>query len=241
MTQQLSLEVPPKDQTPMGLLQLALERESNIDVIERLAKLQREEREAGAKAAYFKAFTDFKRRLPVLVKDSAIKVNGAVRSRYAALDGICEKLIPALVDVGITHRWKSRTEENGRTTVTCYLRHELGYEEEGSSMTAAPDTSGSKNAIQADASTKSYLERYTLVGSCGMAIKGDDTDGNKGGSLTDPEYTAHEDNIKNAANDDELKRVYQAALNAANAVGDKASADGFSNTKNARYRDLHKR
>ena len=38
--------------TPMGLLQLALEKEANIDVIERLAKLQREERDYQARVDF---------------------------------------------------------------------------------------------------------------------------------------------------------------------------------------------
>jgi hypothetical protein len=69
-----------------------------------------------------------------------------------------------------------------------------------------------------------------------------DDDGNKaaGKGLPDAEYTQHEDNIKNAANDEELRRVYKLAQDAAWAANDKASADSFSTAKNARYRDLHR-
>lgn len=164
--------------TPMSLLQLALQKESNVDVIAKIKAMQDEEREYISRIAYSEAFFEFKQNAPVILKTAEILVKGETRGMYAPLDEICDKLIPALIKVGITHRWKTHTEDNGRTTVTCYLRHRQGYEEEGSSMTAAPDTSGSKNSIQADGSTMSYLQRYTLVTSCGIAIKGKDNDGN---------------------------------------------------------------
>ena len=45
-------------------------------------------------------------------------------------------------------------------------------------MGGPPDAGAAKNALQARASTKSYLERYTLKAICGVAEGGDDTDGN---------------------------------------------------------------
>jgi hypothetical protein len=52
------------------------------------------------------------------------------------------------------------------------------YSEDGSSLTAGADTTGAKNAIQAIASTVSYLQKYTLLGATGMAAGMPDTDGN---------------------------------------------------------------
>ena len=47
-------------------------------------------------------------------------------------------------------------------------------------MGGPPDAGGAKNAIQARASTKSYLERYTLKAVCGVAEGGEDDDGSGG-------------------------------------------------------------
>jgi hypothetical protein len=44
-------------------------------------------------------------------------------------------------------------------------------------LAAAPDASGSKNAIQAIGSTISYLERYTLLALTGLATHDMDDDG----------------------------------------------------------------
>ena len=46
--------------------------------------------------------------------------------------------------------------------MTCQITHELGHSE-SVEMTAPPDDSGGKNTIQSIASTKTYLERYTLL------------------------------------------------------------------------------
>jgi hypothetical protein len=56
---------------------------------------------------------------------------------------------------------------------------------ESTSLTAAPDTSGSKNSIQAVGSTITYLERYTLLALTGLAAQGQDDDGQ---AMEAPEY-----------------------------------------------------
>jgi len=59
-------------------------------------------------------------------------------------------------------------------TVTCILSHELGHSEDGNSLTAPPDCSGNKNGVQGIASTSTFLERYTLKASLGLATTDDD-------------------------------------------------------------------
>jgi hypothetical protein len=206
--------------SPMGLLQLAIEREGSIDVIERLAKLQMDMLDREARLAFVNAFEDFKRDAPTIVKDSAILVNGQERGKFAKLDQVCDKLIPALLKVGITHRWKTTEGEGGRIICTCYLRHRLGHEEQGATFGAPPDTSGSKNAVQAVGSTGSYLERYTLVASCGIAIKDQDKVDNPGG-MDEKEFIRLRDNIEGANSIAEVTAAYIGSLKAAKTKDEK--------------------
>jgi hypothetical protein len=67
-------------------------------------------------------------------------------------------------------------------------------------MGGPPDAGGAKNAIQARASTISYLERYTLKAICGVAEGGEDDDGN--GGREPPECPA---DLLQAARDESLK------------------------------------
>ena len=48
------------------------------------------------------------------------------------------------------------------------------------SLSAPPDSSGSKNSIQAIASTLTYLQRYTLLSITGLAASEADDDGRGG-------------------------------------------------------------
>src|SRR5690606_31904525 len=77
---------------------------------------------------------------------------------------------------GLSSSWKLTKDEKDWMEVTCYLRH-VGGHEESVSMGGPPDAGGAKNAIQARASTKTYLERYTLKAITGLSEQNDDTDG----------------------------------------------------------------
>lgn len=229
------------ENSPLVLIQQALEKGVTGEQLKGLMDFAERLQANQAKAAFAKAFTEFKRNLPLIQKTAAIKVSGVVRSLYAPLDEVCEKLIPALVGVGITHRWKVRPESDGKTTVICYLKHEMGYEEEGATMTAAPDNSGQKNAIQADGSTVSYLQRYTLLASCGVSVRGVDPDGNTrpkepGGTLDESLVADWIAAIEGSGDKDELFRNFKDAEKAAAAAKDRAALTAFNKAKNETWR-----
>lgn len=112
-------------------------------------KLERE-----SKVAFAQAFKAFKDKAPKILKTKHVHFESRDSSKPATsywhveLDKACELLIPALLAVGITHRWKSTDLPGGYTRVTCFLRHSLGYEEEGASLAGPADQSGGKNPIQ---------------------------------------------------------------------------------------------
>lgn len=141
-------------------------------------KLDRE-----AKVEFAEAFKKFKDDAPKILKTKHVsfeskKVDGAPTSYWhVELDKACDLLIPALLKVGITHRWKSTDLPGGMTRVTCFLRHRLGYEEEGAALAGPADQSGGKNPIQGVGSSTSYLERYTFLATCGIVAAGKDNDG----------------------------------------------------------------
>jgi len=223
----------------MHLLQLALEKESNIDVIERIARLQNDERVYQARVDYANAFAMFQEKAPVIVKDCEIKIKEKVQSKYAKLDKIALALRPVLLECGITFRWKTRTEENGRTTVTCYLRHRHGHEERGASLSGLPDTSGNKNAIQADGSTLAYLERYTLVASCGIVIADQDHDGNSAKDLDHDKIVRESvETILKAGNLDALQSAFSSAFGVAEQQRDKEAMAVYTQARDNRRAEL---
>ena len=105
-------------------------------------------------------------------------IDGPLRGKeYAELHDVVDAVTPALSRHGLSTAWKLTRDEKDWLEVTCTLKH-VGGHSESVSMGGPPDSGGAKNALQARASTKSYLERYTLKAICGVAEGGDDSDGN---------------------------------------------------------------
>ncbi|SRR5258706_13687932 len=163
--------------TPMSMLQIALQKGASIEQMTQLLDLQDRWEKTEARKAYVVAMGKFKADAPRIVKDKAVSFGaGKTSYKHATLDNASEQIGAALAKHGISHRWNVEQKENGVISVTCILTHVLGHSEQVS-MSAQPDTSGSKNSIQAIGSTTSYLQRYTLFAATGLAPKDADTDG----------------------------------------------------------------
>jgi hypothetical protein len=183
-----------------------------------------------SRKAYAMAITEFKRRMPKIVKYKEIRdKQGKLRSRWAPLDYICEKCIPVLVDLGLTHRWASKPLPDGWTEVTCFLKHESGHEEHGASMSAPPDKNDYRTGLQDLGSTYSYLQRYTLVASLGLPIF-DDSDGNRPstGKMEDSKHLDWLAKIEGCSSIPELNDAWKAAAKAAKEAQDNESLNAFT-------------
>jgi hypothetical protein len=132
-----------------------------------------------ARKAYHEAMAAFKANPPEIEKDKKVSYSvqgkGTTAYNHASLANVTAKINKALSDHGLSAAWATDQKENG-ITVTCTITHKLGHSER-TSITANPDTSGSKNSIQAIGSTITYLERYTLLALTGLATKDMDDDG----------------------------------------------------------------
>ena len=130
-----------------------------------------------AEKAYNAAFAVFKAEAVRIIKGRKV-TDGPLRGKeYAELHDVVDAVTPALSRHGLSTAWKLTKDEPQWLEITCTLKH-IGGHSESVSMGGPPDAGGAKNALQARASTKSYLERYTLKAICGVAEGGDDSDGN---------------------------------------------------------------
>ena len=103
---------------------------------------------------------------------------GRTSYKHAELDDVVQAVGPELSAHGFAWSWK--THQVGRDiTVVCKLRHRLGHADTVE-LTAQPDETGGKNAIQAIISTTTYLQRHTLKQITGVAEAGEDDDGQGG-------------------------------------------------------------
>jgi len=180
---------PPKEtravqllgNTPADLIRIAVERGDGIDILERLMALQERQQAAQAAQAYSEAFSAFKAEAVTIIKNRGVTDGPMKGKRYAELFAVVNAVTPALSRHGLSASWKLSKDDRDWIEVTCTLKH-VGGHAESVSMGGPPDAGGAKNAIQARASTVSYLERYTLKAITGLSEQEDDSDGGRGGN-----------------------------------------------------------
>jgi hypothetical protein len=160
------------------MLHEALKKGIGVEQIKLFQEMHREHEANEARKAFFVAMSHFRAESIDVVKNRHVAFGSGDRKTeysHATLDAVVGVAIPFLSKHGLFHRWET-VQENGHVTVSCLVSHEQGHTER-TTLTASPDTSGSKNSIQAIGSTVSYLERYTFLAATGLAAKGMDNDG----------------------------------------------------------------
>lgn len=160
------------------MLQL-LEKNVDVDKIEKLLEIQERFEANEAKKAYFAARADFKKNAPIIEKDTHVKYKKrdgtVVEYDHASLGGSNRVICEALSEYGLSANWFSRQDE-GKVFIKCVLSHVGGHSEE-TEMSSEPDTSGGKNSIQAIGSATTYLQRYTLLLITGLTAVSEEDDG----------------------------------------------------------------
>lgn len=169
-------EVAAVDHAPVSLLRVALERGADLATLERLQAMHVQEEERAAKRAYNAAFAAFKGEAVIIIKNRSVTQGPLSGKKYAELFAVVNAATPALSKHGLSASWRLTKDDKDWLEVTCTLKHSQGYSE-SVSMGGPPDAGGAKSAIQARASTVTYLERYTLKAILGLSEQEDDNDG----------------------------------------------------------------
>lgn len=173
------------DNSPASLMLAALRQGASPEQVEKMMALQERWEANEARKAYNVAFAAFKAEAVRIIKNKTVTDGPLKNKSYAELFSVVDAVTPALSRHGLSASWKITKDEKDWIEITCTLTHAQGHSE-SVSMGGPPDVGGAKNAIQARASTKSYLERYTLKAICGVAEGGEDDDGNGGPEQVQP-------------------------------------------------------
>ena len=185
-----------KTESPLMAAAELVKANGNMEVGKLKELLDLQERwEAGqAKKAYVQAMAEFKGKPPEILKDKTVEYQtskGTTSYKHATLHNVTSCINKALSEHGLTAAWVT-SQDNGSVKVTCKITHIMGHSEE-TCLSAPPDTSGSKNAIQAIGSTVTYLQRYTLLALTGLATADQDDDGKASGTPTEKKPTKKEE------------------------------------------------
>lgn len=170
-------DMPLAPTSPAAMMMAAMAQGGSLEQVEKMMDLQERWERREAEKAYNGAFAAFKSEAVRIMKAKTVTDGPLKGKSYAELHNVVDAVTPALSRHGLSAAWKVTRDEKDWLEVTCTLKHTSGHSE-SVSMGGMPDTGGAKNALQARASSLSYLSRYTLKAICGVAEGGDDTDGN---------------------------------------------------------------
>jgi hypothetical protein len=169
--------MPIPKATPLDLLNRAAAAGAAPELLAQYMSLYERWEERQAKKAYDRAIALAKAEIPTIVKNRQVDFTsqkGRTNYKYEDLASIENAVAPILGKYGLSYRFKTEAQiEKQIVVVTCHISHEDGHSEENS-LPGPYDASGNKNAIQQLGSTVTYLERYTLKASLGLAASNDD-------------------------------------------------------------------
>lgn len=175
------IQAAPVANPVMEMIKQAVAAGQPFEVIKELKDMAKELAADQARREFDEALAAAKAKIPVIRKNRKVGFEhrsgeGETNYNHEDLGEIARTIDPILSEFGLSYRYRS-AQGNGGVSVTCILSHRGGHYEE-TTLHAAPDASGKKNAIQQTGSAITYLQRYTLKLALGLAAAADD-DGRK--------------------------------------------------------------
>ena len=222
---------------PMNLLAIALRNNAAIDVIERLAALQRDERNYRAQVAFDEALNRCQKKCQQVSADAS---NVSTNSRYATYAKLDKVVRPIYTAEGFAIAFGEKDcPTPGKTRFVAYLSRSgvtREYIKDLSPSTKGPKGGDVMTPIHADATADSYAKRYHLKNIFNIAIGEGDTDGNtvNPGSIPQNHVEDFCRKMKAAPNVDACWMIFKDAYKEAREAKDKPAMKVYLDLMNER-------
>lgn len=151
-------------------IEMAISSNADIDKLSKLMEMQFAWEKRNAQRDFLDAMSRFQAICPDIKK-----LKQGHNYKYAPLSDIVAQTKELISQCGLSYRFE-QLQENGVITITCIVSHTSGHSV-STTLSSPPDTSGSKNAIQAIGSSVQYLMRYTFICAFGITTADEDMDG----------------------------------------------------------------
>lgn len=233
------LAVPTKgDPSMMSLLQLAIEKESAIDVIERLTALHERALARDAEAQFNQAMNAAQAEIQKVNPDKTNEHTKSDYASYAALDAI---LRPIYLKHGFSLSFDSgECPAANKVRVFCFVSHRGGHTRKYQSPdmplpTKGPGGQPVMTETHGTGAAMSYAMRYLLKYIFNVAIGADDTDGNLMDENQERDFLLK---IGDAKSKTELRQVYNEACKLGRELKDAKVLDVFKQAAQKRDKEL---
>jgi hypothetical protein len=161
------------------LIQLALEKGTPVETLEKLVALHERVADRQAAAEFAGALADFQNACPAISKTTTASVTTQTGTKftytYAELSHIAETVRPLLFARGFSYTWDSEMADR-LLKVTCKLKHVNGHSETASFASPVESRAGMSDQ-QKYAAALSYAKRMSLIQVLGITTADPDNDG----------------------------------------------------------------
>jgi len=205
-------EIDPGD----SLIALAVEKNLDIDKLERLFAMRRQDRADEAARQFAVAMADFQKRCPVIGKGKLVhyvtKSGVTIHYKHAELKDIQQIIKPLCGEVGLSYSW-SNVVEGGKLTTTCTVLHAGGHSRSVSFTCPVENNNPGMSDAQKPAAALTFGERYTIIQAFGLVTAEPDTDGEQGGAVAEKITQQQADDLRALAGEVNVKveRILRAA------------------------------
>jgi len=206
-------EIDPGD----SLIALAVEKNLDIDKLERLFAMRRQDRADEAARQFAVAMADFQKRCPIIDKGKLVhyvtKAGFTIHYKHAELKHIQAVINPLCGEVGLSYSW-SNVIEGGKLTTTCTVLHAGGHSRSVSFTCPVENNNPGMSDAQKPAAALTFGERYTIIQAFGLVTGEPDLDGEQGGGKQAATITAQQaDDLRALAEEVHVKveRILKAA------------------------------
>lgn len=175
-----NLTTTQQETTPFHLIQMAIDKDLDVDKLERLLDMQKSWQTEKAKQSYFQAMNNVQSTLPRVIRD---KENSHTKSMYATLEAVNLAVVPVFTENGFSISFNEVdcvTPDSLKLVAT--VRHAEGHEEQFSAVIPLDGVgikgNSNKTATQTKGSTIAYGRRYLMLMIGNITVVNEDTDGN---------------------------------------------------------------
>jgi len=170
------------------LIAMAINKDLDMDKLDRLLAVKEREENKTAYAAFVVAISQFQAECPTVKKTGVVKnKSGGQIYTYPKFDTIMKTIQPHMQKNGLSVRFNSDISD-GKVKVRCMVSHVGGYTDE-SFFTCPVEASmaGGANASQRTASANAFAKRYAMMNA--LNIAGSDYDDDDAQLLGAPPVT----------------------------------------------------
>ena len=183
------------------LVQLAIEKNLDIEKLERLIALRNQEADRRAVGEFAAAMAQFQKRCPAITRgklvDYVTKTGIRIKYRHAELRDIQEEIKDICSDLGLSYSWDNVVEA-GNLRCTCTVWHVAGHSRSASFVCPIANANPGMSDQQKYGGALTFAERYSLIQALGLVTADPDEDGeaNVGDTEAVTEQQAHDLEMK---------------------------------------------